>query len=72
MVSAIVNAVGQSAYWADTAIIVVWDDWGGWYDHVAPTIRNSYETGLRVPLIVISPYAKAAYISHVTTILAAF
>ncbi|MFY9661497.1 MAG: alkaline phosphatase family protein [Terriglobales bacterium] len=65
-VSAIVNAVGQSAYWADTAIIVVWDDWGGWYDHVAPTIRNSYETGLRVPLIVISPYAKAAYISHVT------
>lgn len=64
-VSAIVNAVGQSPYWADTAIIVTWDDFGGWFDHVAPTIRNSYEVGLRVPLIVISPYAKAAYISHV-------
>ncbi|HTU40062.1 MAG TPA: alkaline phosphatase family protein [Candidatus Aquilonibacter sp.] len=64
-VSAIVNAVGQSPYWADTAIIVTWDDFGGWFDHVAPPIRNSYEIGLRVPLIVISPYAKAAYISHV-------
>ncbi len=67
-VATIVNAVGQSQYWADTAIIVTWDDWGGWYDHVAPMpdIRDSYEYGLRVPLIVISPYAKPAYISHVT------
>lgn len=64
-VSAIVNAVGQSPYWADTAIIVTWDDFGGWFDHVAPPVRNSAEVGLRVPLIVISPYAKAAYISHV-------
>jgi uncharacterized repeat protein (TIGR01451 family) len=65
-VASIVNAVGQSQYWADTAIIVAWDDWGGWYDHVPPSsIRNSYEYGLRVPLIVISPYAKPAYISKV-------
>jgi phospholipase C len=64
-VSAIVNAVGQSSYWGDTAIIVAWDDWGGWFDHVPPTIRDSYEYGLRVPMIVISPYAKPAYISHV-------
>ncbi len=64
-VSAIVNAVGRSPYWADTAIIVTWDDFGGWFDHVAPQVRNSAEVGLRVPLIVISPYAKAAYISHV-------
>jgi phospholipase C len=64
-VTAIVNAIGQSPYWADTAIIVTWDDWGGWYDHVPPSIRDSYEYGLRVPLIVISPYAKPAYISHV-------
>ncbi len=63
-VAAIVNAVGGSPYWSDTAIIVTWDDWGGWYDHVGPTIRDSYEYGLRVPLIVISPYAKPAYISH--------
>ncbi len=65
-VASIVNAVGASAYWSDTAIFVTWDDWGGWYDHVAPTIYNSYEYGLRVPLIVISPYAKQAYVSHVT------
>ena len=65
-VASIVNAIGQSPYWSDTAIIITWDDWGGWYDHVAPTIRDSYEYGLRVPLIVISPYARPGYISHVT------
>ncbi len=64
-VASIVNAIGQSQYWSDTAIIITWDDWGGWYDHVAPTIRNSYEYGLRVPLIVVSPYAKPQYVSHV-------
>ncbi len=65
-VANIVNAIGQSPqYWADTTIIITWDDWGGWYDHVPPQqIRDSYEYGLRVPLIVISPYAKPAYISH--------
>jgi phospholipase C len=63
-VAAIVNAIGQSPYWQDTAIIVTWDDWGGWYDHQPPTIRDSYEYGLRVPLIAISPYAKPAYVSH--------
>jgi phospholipase C len=63
-VTSVVNAIGNSPYWANTVIFVVWDDWGGWYDHVAPTIINSYEYGFRVPVIVISPYAKAAYISH--------
>jgi phospholipase C len=65
-VSSIVNAIGQSPYWANTAIFITWDDWGGWYDHVAPKVINSYEYGFRVPLIVVSPYAKPAYISHVT------
>jgi phospholipase C len=65
-VTAIVNAIGQSPYWVNTAVIVTWDDWGGWYDHVAPKVINSYEYGFRVPLIVISPYAKAGYISHTT------
>jgi phospholipase C len=65
-VASIVNAIGTSQYWKDTAIIITWDDWGGWYDHVPPpNIHNSYEYGLRVPLIVVSPYAKAKYISHV-------
>jgi phospholipase C len=65
-VTQIVNAIGNSPYWLNTVIIVTWDDWGGWYDHVAPPILNSYEYGFRVPMIVISPYAKRAYISHVT------
>jgi phospholipase C len=64
-VAAIVNAIGNSQYWSNTAIIITWDDWGGWYDHVPPpAIIDSYEYGFRVPLIVVSPYAKAAYISH--------
>ncbi len=72
-VAAIVNAIGNSGYWANTAIIIAWDDWGGWYDHVAPKVINDglswgsgYVYGFRVPLIVVSPYAKAAYISHTT------
>ena len=72
-VASIVNAIGNSQYWANTAIIITWDDWGGWYDHVAPpkviddgtSWGSGYVYGFRVPLIVISPYAKAAYISHV-------
>jgi phospholipase C len=63
-VASVVNAVGNSAYWSNTAIFVVWDDWGGWYDHVAPPQYNYYELGFRVPLIAISPYAKAGYVSH--------
>jgi phospholipase C len=66
-VSSIVNAIGNSPYWSNTAIVITWDDWGGWYDHVAPPqILNSYEYGFRVPMIVVSPYAKTGYISHVT------
>ena len=72
-VAAIVNAIGNSPYWSDTAIIITWDDWGGWYDHVPPpkviddgvSWGSGYLYGFRVPLIVISPYAKAGYISHV-------
>jgi phospholipase C len=72
-VASIVNAIGNSSYWANTAIIVTWDDWGGWYDHVPPpqviadgtSWGSGYVYGFRVPLIVISPYAKAAHISHV-------
>ena len=68
-VAKVVNAIGNSPYWANTAIFLTWDDWGGWYDHVAPPIDPKYgyyKYGFRVPLIVISPYAKAAYVSHVT------
>ena len=64
-VASVVDAIGESAYWKSTAIFVTWDDWGGWYDHATPAIYNSYELGFRVPLIVISPYAKKGYVSHV-------
>jgi phospholipase C len=63
-VGSVVNALGGSQYWNTTAIFIVWDDWGGFYDHVKPTIFNSYELGFRVPMIVVSPYAKPGYISH--------
>jgi len=63
-VTSVVNAIGNSQFWSTTAIFVVWDDWGGWYDHVAPLVRNNNEMGFRVPLIVISPYAKRGFVSH--------
>ncbi|MFY9884269.1 MAG: alkaline phosphatase family protein [Candidatus Cybelea sp.] len=56
--------VGKSQYWNSTAIIVVWEDWGGWYDHVAPPQLDYAGLGFRVPMIVVSPYAKAGYVSH--------
>jgi phospholipase C len=65
-VASVVNAIGNSQYWDNTAIIITWDDWGGWYDHVAPTVINSYEYGFRVPLIIVSPFARQGYVSHVT------
>jgi phospholipase C len=65
-VASIVNAIGESRqYWPNTAIFITWDDWGGFYDHVPPTIYNSFELGFRVPLIVVSPYVKSGCVSHV-------
>ncbi len=63
-VASIVNAIGQSQYWSSTAIFVTWDDPGGWYDHVPPKMLDYDGLGFRVPLLVISPYARAAYVSH--------
>jgi phospholipase C len=66
-VASIVNTIGASAYWPNTAIFITWDDWGGWYDHVAPPLPffHDSELGFRVPLVIVSPYAKQAYVSHV-------
>ena len=64
-VSSIVDAVGESKFWDSTAIFVVWDDWGGLYDHVPPPYVGPDGLGFRVPLLVISPYAKRDYVSHV-------
>ena len=64
-VASIVNAVGTSSYWDSTAIVVFWDDWGGWYDHVAPPQMGPGGLGFRTPLLVISAYTKRGYVSHV-------
>jgi phospholipase C len=64
-VASVVNAIGESSFWSSTAIFITWDDWGGWYDHVAPPQLDSMGLGFRVPLIVISPYANSHYVSHV-------
>jgi phospholipase C len=70
-VASIVNAIGQSPYWSSTAIVVVWDDWGGFYDHVPPPFIDTWGgLGFRVPLLIVSPYARTTsssqpgYISH--------
>jgi phospholipase C len=63
-VANIANAIGASPFWDSTVIFVTWDDWGGWYDHVSPPQVDNMGLGFRVPLIVVSPYAKKGYISH--------
>ncbi len=70
-VASVVNAIGDSTYWDTTAIIVTWDDWGGFYDGAKPlTVDHWGGLGFRVPMIVISPYAREAtagtpgYVSH--------
>jgi phospholipase C len=64
-VASVVNAIGQSKFWDSTAIFVMWDEWGGWYDHVPPPYVDYDGLGMRVPLLIISPYAKQGYVSHV-------
>jgi phospholipase C len=74
-VASIVNAIGNSAncdnnagYWQDTAIIIAWDDWGGWYDHERPTFlsqpEGDYQYGFRVPMIFVSAYTPAGTINN--------
>jgi phospholipase C len=58
----IVNVVGESPYWPSSAIFVTWDDFGGFFDHVAPPQVDQYGYGFRVPCLVISPFAKAGFI----------
>ena len=65
-VTALINAAMKSPDWNSTAIFLQWDDWGGFYDHVVPPTIDENGYGLRVPGLVISPYAKKGYIDHQT------
>ncbi len=64
-VASVVNAIGQSKYWNNTAIFIFWDDYGGWYDPEPPAYVDYDGLGFRLPMIVVSPYAKQGYVSHV-------
>jgi phospholipase C len=61
-----INALMRSPYWKDTAIFVLWDDFGGFYDHVAPPHYDEFGLGPRVPVLIISPWAKRGFIDHTT------
>jgi phospholipase C len=66
-VASVVNAIGESSYWNSTAIVIVWDDWGGFYDEVKPPKPdNQGGPGLRVPMLIVSPYVGQNEISHET------
>lgn len=63
-IGSVVNAIGESPYWNSTAVFIVWDDWGGLYDHVPPPQLAFGGLGFRVPALVVSPYARSGYIAH--------
>ena len=63
----IVNALETSPTWESTAVVVVWDDWGGYYDHVAPPVTaDGHQLGMRVPMLLLSPWAQGGTVSHQT------
>jgi phospholipase C len=60
----VVNAVMEGPQWDDTAIFITWDDYGGLYDHVPPPQVDGFGFGIRVPLLVLSPYARRGFVTH--------
>jgi phospholipase C len=64
-VATVVNAIGSSKYWDSTAIVILWDDWGGFYDHEPPAfLDDAGGLGFRVPMLVVSPYVSAGTVAH--------
>jgi phospholipase C len=63
-VTGLVNTIMRSPDWDSTAIFLAWDDWGGFYDHVKPPTVDAQGYGLRVPALVISPYARRGFVDH--------
>ena len=65
-VAAILRRIEASPLWADSAIIVTWDENGGFWDHVAPPVVDRWGPGTRVPAIIVSPFAKKGSVDHTT------
>jgi phospholipase C len=65
-VTGLINTIMHGPQWKSTAIFLAWDDWGGFFDHVQPPTVDAQGYGLRVPALVISPYARRGYIDHQT------
>jgi phospholipase C len=65
-VTGLINAVMRSPYWNSCAIVVLWDDYGGFYDHVPPMPVDEFGYGFRVPALVISPYSRSGVVVHTT------
>ncbi len=65
-VTGLIDRIMRSPDWGSTAIFLAWDDWGGFYDHVRPPTVDAQGYGLRVPALLISPYARQGYIDHQT------
>ncbi len=63
-VAAVVDTIGKSKFWKDTTIVVVWDDFGGWFDHVPPPQLDFRGLGIRVPCLIISPYVARGAVTH--------
>jgi phospholipase C len=64
-IASIVNAIGKSQFWDSTAIFIMWDDWGGWFDPMPPVLEDYDGLGFRVPMLIVSPYAKHGYVTHI-------
>ncbi|MGA9944571.1 MAG: alkaline phosphatase family protein [Candidatus Cybelea sp.] len=64
-VASIVDAIGTSKFWKSTAIFIMWDDWGGWFDPVPPVYEDYDGLGFRVPLLIVSPYTAHGKVTHV-------
>jgi phospholipase C len=60
----VINAIMRSPMWKDTAIFLTWDEWGGFYDHVPPPTVDGFGLGIRVPMLMISPYALRGVVDH--------
>ncbi len=63
-VASVVNGVGESKFWSTSAVVILWSGFGGWYDDAPPPALDSQGLGFRVPVLVVSPYARSGFVTH--------